>query len=183
MEFMCHIICSNQKSHCIFSFFRVVKNFHYCIHFFSWKYIKIEQIESNSILFFFLLIFFIFKKKTTICARDLLCIHFSNNNNIDSIEWMDKIVPRAEIHTVCRIFHMAKKVNRNHVHFVPVNTVIFHRCVMVTLHFQHLKEDQAHTTLSIASNCKYKHQMQLIHLNMFNLLFFSSLLLLLYQLQ
>lgn len=78
-------------------------------------------------------------------------------------------MPRAEIHTVCQIFHLAKKANRSHVHSVRANTVISHRCVMVTLHFQHSKEDRAHTTLSIASNCKYKHQMQLIHLNMSNL--------------
>lgn len=77
--------------------------------------------------------------------------------------WIDRIVPRVAIHTVYRILRVAKKVNPNHVHFVSVNTVTFHHYVMATLHFQHSKDDRARTTLSIASNCKYKHQMQFLN--------------------
>lgn len=102
-------------------------------------------------------------KRTTICTRDWPCSFTFQTTIIDSIGRTVRIVPRAEIHTVCQIFHLAKKVNRSHVHSVRASTVISHRCVMVTLHFQHSKEDRAHTTLSIASNCKYKHQTQLIH--------------------
>lgn len=65
------------------------------------------------------------------------------------------IAPRAETHTVYQIIQLLKKVNPNREHSVRANTVIFHRCVMVMLHFQRLKEDRAHTISSIASNCKY----------------------------
>lgn len=65
-----------------------------------------------------------------------ILLHWFYMVNQHHLMMMASIVPRAEIHTVCRIIRLAKKVNRNHVRSVRVNTVIFHHCVMVTLRSQ-----------------------------------------------